>query len=134
MMEMAARVGEKSYESIVAPPALQAVEGAPLTGVEFFGERGAGMLLQFGGSRLEIMSGTHVEATRGNELLDAAELRGAVAAAEGTHVHRVHVVHGQELTLEFDGGLVLAVSLRPEARNGPEAAAYYDPAWRYEAY
>ena len=133
-MEMAARVGEKSYESIEAAPAVQAVEGAALTGVAFFGERGAGMLLQFGGSRLEIMSGTHVEATRGADHLDAAQLRGAVEAAEGAHVQRVHVVHGHELTLEFDGGLVLAVSLLPEARNGPEAAAYYDAAWRYEAY
>jgi hypothetical protein len=133
-MEMAARVSEKSYEHMEAAPAVQAVEGAALSGVAFFGERGAGMLLQFGGSRLEIMTGTRVEGTRGPDHLDADQLHSAVEAAEGTHVHRVRVEHGRELTLEFDGGLVLAISLRPEERKGPESAAYYDASWRYEAY
>ena len=133
-MEMAARVSEKSYERMEAAPAVQAVEGAALSGVEFFGERGAGMLLQFGGSRLEIMTGTRVEGTRGADHLDAVQLRGAVEAAEGTLVQRVRVEHGRELTLEFDGGLVLAISLRAEERQGPESAAYYDASWRYEAY
>jgi hypothetical protein len=133
-MEMAARVGEKSYENIEAAPAVQAVEGAALSGVEFFGAGGAGMLLQFGGSRLEIMTGTRVDARRGDVHLDRTALRGAVEAAEGARVHRVHVEQGRELTLEFDGGLTLAVSLRAEERQGPEAAAYYDASWRYEAY
>ena len=48
-MEMAARVGEKSYESLSAVPAVKSVEGAPLSGVEFFGAGDSGMLLQFGG-------------------------------------------------------------------------------------
>jgi hypothetical protein len=133
-MEMAARVGDKSLERIEGTPAVEAVEGAPLTGVEFFGIGDEGLLLQFGGSRLEIMPGTHVDASRGGAAVSALELRAALSRAAGLRVSRVRVDRGRRLTLEFAGGLVLAVSLHPQDRPGLESAAYYDEAWRYEAY
>ena len=133
-MEMAARVSEKTYGENDEVPALQAVEGTTLSGLEFFGEGDAGMLLQFGGARLEIMAATPVSAANGEAPLRAAEVRGALEAAEGAAVRRVHVEWGRELRLEFVGGLILTVSLRAEDRAGLEAAAYYDQSWRYEAY
>ena len=133
-MEMAARGGEKTYESLSAVPAVKSVEGAPLSGVEFFGAGDSGMLLQFGGARLEIMSGTRVEAATGTQPLDAASLRDALEAAAGSRVAHVGVEPGRVMTLAFATGLTLSVSLDHHDRPGLESAAYYDAAWRYEAY
>lgn len=133
-MQMATRVSDQSYESLEAVPAVQAVEGSPLSGVEFFGAGDAGLLLQFGGSRLEIMPGTHVEAARGQEHVSPGQLREALYHASGSPVVHVNLVRGRALTLEFQGGLTLAVTLQPDDSMGLESAAYYDAAWRYEAY
>lgn len=134
MMQMATRVSEKAFEHIESVPAVKAVEGAPLSGAEFFGENGSGLLLQFGGSRLEIMCGADLEASREGEPLAPGALRAALASSSGKPVTRVRVERGRALTIDFAGGLRLTVSLRGDSRTGLESAAYYDEAWRYEAY
>lgn len=133
-MQMAARVSENVYESIGAAPAVQAVVGAPLSGVEFFGARDEGMLLQFGGSRLEIMAGTPIQASLRGNPVGPDELHAALYSASGSPVSGLAVERGRRLTIEFAAGLVLTVSLKPQERAGLESAAYYDEAWRYEAY
>jgi hypothetical protein len=133
-MEMAARVGEKSYENIREHPAVLAVEGAPLTGIEFFGPLDSGLLLQFAGMRLEVAPGTPISAFHGASPVVAGDLRAELYATSGSPVARVRIEHGRSLTLEFARGLTLSIALGGAPQGRLEAAAFFDESWRYEAY
>jgi hypothetical protein len=131
---MSARVGDGQLETIEAAPLLLSIEGHALTGVEFFAVGKTGVLLRFGAARLEVLSNSSVKGAAPEALPGGEAWRKAVSSLVGNRVARVLITRGTELAIEFEGGRTLSVSLRPEERQGLEAAVFFDEHWSYEPY
>ncbi len=133
-MEIAARVGGAIDGAPGSPPAVLELEGKPLSAVEFFGGEAPGFLLHFGGARLEVLAPVEVFGGEGVPAADAAALRAALNQCRDARVVRVLLVRGRDLTLGFDNGSTVRICLDATGHAGPEAAAFFDEEWRYEAY
>ncbi len=133
---MATRVVSGGHEPAAAEaPLLQAIEGQAVTGVEVIeGARSGGLLVEFGAGRLEILSRASVWVAGREVPPEHPRFREALLGCLTARVERVSVEAGRELALDFDNGLRLVVSLEPEDAKGPEAAAFFDANWHYEAF
>lgn len=131
---MITRASDRQVEATAQAPLLFGLKGEAVTGVEFFGENGRGVLLRFGAARLEVISKACVRAHGESLVEDDPSWRGALLGFIAARLQRIALDRGRELVLEFDNGRRLTVSLRPEDGAGPEAAVFFDEAWRYEPY
>ncbi len=132
---MAARVVGGGLEPPAEVRRLLAVEGQPVTGVEVIeGARSGGLLFEFGAGRLEILSRASVWVDGAEVMPEHPRWREALLRCMAARVERVAVEAGHELTLQFDNGLRLVVSLSLADAQGPEAAAFFDANWNYEAF
>lgn len=131
---MATRAGDPGLDSGAALPLLFEIEGEAVTGVEFFGADGRDILLRFGAARLEVLSKAVVRA--GPTAIEDGDPAWRVALLRfvEARVRHIDLERGRELSIDFDNGHQLVVSLLPEHRSGPEAAAFFDESWVYEPY
>jgi len=115
-------------------PRVLALEGARLSAVEFVGGSSKTTLLRFDQGRLEIL-GRSALRVGGRSMASGEKAWGdGLLARVGARVADVIVDPGRRLEFHFDDGSCLVVSLAPEDRAGPDAAAYFDEKWNYEPY
>ena len=132
---MATRVVSGGHEPAAEAPLLLGVQGQPVTGVEVIeGARSGGLLFEFGAARLEILAPAAVWVAGAELAPEHPRFREALLRCLKARVARVAVEAGRELALEFDNGLRIVVSLESGDANGPEAAAFFDEDWNYEAF
>lgn len=132
---MATRAVSGGHEPAAEAPLLQAVEGQAVTGVEVIeGAQSGGLLFEFGAARLEILAPAAVWVAGAEFAPEHPRFREALLRCLAARVARVAVEAGRELALEFDNGLRLVVSLAPGDAKGPDAAAFFDEHWNYEAF
>lgn len=99
---------------------ISAIEGEELTAVEFVLDY---LQLRFNGPMLTLYAWPHVLLADFSIAFGEPEYRNALCAQIGETVAKASL--GDEaLTLEFESGTVLALSLREEDIDGPEAGAY----------
>jgi hypothetical protein len=104
---------------------VSAIEGQELTAVEFvqdylrlrFGEPGAGPMLT-------LYAWPHVLLEEFSIAFGQPEYRNAVCAQIGEMVGTAKLEELDSLTVEFESGTVIALSLREEDLDGPEAGSY----------
>lgn len=124
----------RSAQSEVAGPLVLSIEGSPLAGVESLGDDHGPMLLRFPVGRLEVRAPARVR--HGALEFDARsqEARQLLKRAVSSPVTHVALERDSHLDISFEDGTTLVVSLRPEDRNGAEAAAFFDENWAYDPY
>ena len=104
---------------------ISAIEGQELTAVEFvsdflrirFGDAGAGPMLT-------LYAWPHILLSDFSLAFGEPEYRNALCAQIGETVAKATLEEFEALTLEFESGTVLALSLREEDLDGPEAGNY----------
>lgn len=104
---------------------ITAIEGQELTAVEFvsdflrlrFGDAGAGPMLT-------LYAWPHILLSDFSLAFGEPEYRNALCAQIGETVAKASLEEFEALTLEFESGTVLALSLREEDLDGPEAGSY----------
>lgn len=106
---------------------ITAIEGQELTAVEFVGDY---LRLRFGdspgadGPLLTLYAWPHILLADFSLAFGEPEYRNALCAQIGEMVSRASLEELASLTLEFESGTVLALSLREEDLDGPEAGSY----------
>jgi len=104
---------------------ISAIEGQELTAVEFvsdflrlrFGDSGAGPMLT-------LYAWPHVLLADFSIAFGEPEYRNALCAQIGETAAKASLEEFEALTVEFESGTVLALSLREEDLDGPEAGSY----------
>src|SRR5579875_2541168 len=106
---------------------ISAIEGQELTAVEFVGDY---LRLRFGdapgpdGPMLTLYAWPHVLLADFTVAFGEPEYRNALCAQIGEMVAKASLTELESLTLEFESGTVVALSLREEDLDGPEAGSY----------
>jgi len=100
---------------------VSAIEGQELTAVEFVGDY---LRLRFDGPMLTLYAWPHVLLADFSIAFGEPEYRNALCAQIGEMVAKASVEELDSLTVEFESGTVIALSLREEDLEGPEAGSY----------
>jgi hypothetical protein len=104
---------------------ITAIEGQELTAVEFVADYAR---LRFGdgstGPMLTLYAWPHILLSDFSIAFGEPEYRNALCAQIGETVAKASLEEFEALTLEFESGTVLALSLREEDLDGPEAGSY----------
>ena len=106
---------------------ISAVEGQELTAVEFVGDY---LRLRFGdapgsvGPSLTLYAWPHVLLAEFSIAYGEPEYRNALCAQIGEIVAKVALEELESLTVELESGTVIALSLREEDLDGPEAGSF----------
>jgi hypothetical protein len=106
---------------------VSALEGQELTAVEFVGDY---LRLRFGdspgaiGPMLTLYAWPSVLLSDFSVSFGEPEYRNALCAQIGEMVGKAALEEMDSLTVEFESGTVLALSLREEDLDGPEAGSY----------
>jgi hypothetical protein len=106
---------------------VSAIEGQELTAVEFVGDY---LRLRFGdapdsaGPMLTLYAWPHVLLAEFSIAYGEPEYRNALCAQVGEMVAKAALEEFESLTVEFESGTVIALSLREEELSGPEAGSY----------
>ncbi len=104
---------------------VSAIEGQELTAVEFvedylrlrFGDSGAGPMLT-------LYAWPHILLSDFSIAYGEPEYRNALCAQMGEMVAKASLEEMDALTVEFESGTAIALSLREEDLDGPEAGSY----------
>lgn len=100
---------------------VSALEGQELTAVEFVADY---LRLRFDGPMLTLYAFPHVLLADFSVAFGEPEYRNALCAQIGETVATAKLEELDALTVEFESGTVLALSLREEDQDGPEAGSY----------
>ena len=100
---------------------ISAVEGQELTAVEFVSDY---LRLRFDGPTLTLYAWPHVLLEDFSIAFGQPEYRNALCAQIGEMVAKAKLEELDSLTVEFESGTVIALSLREEELDGPEAGSY----------
>jgi hypothetical protein len=100
---------------------ISAIEGQELTAVEFVGDY---LRLRFDGPMLTLYAWPHILLADFSIAYGEPEYRNAVCAQIGEMVAKAALEELEALTVEFESGTVMALSLREEELDGPEAGSY----------
>ncbi len=100
---------------------ISAIEGQELTAVEFVADY---LRLRFDGPMLTLYSWPHVLLADFSVAFREPEYRNALCAQIGETVATAKLEELDSLTVEFESGTVLALSLREEDLDGPESGSY----------
>jgi hypothetical protein len=100
---------------------VSAIEGQELTAVEFVQDY---LRLRFDGPMLTLYAWPHVLLADFSIAFGEPEYRNALCAQIGEMVAKASVEELDALTVEFESGTVIALSLREEDLSGPEAGSY----------
>ena len=100
---------------------ISAVEGQELTAVEFVQDY---LRLRFDGPMLTLYAWPHLLFPEFSLGYGEPEYRNALCAQIGEMVAKASLEELDSLTVEFESGTVIALSLREEDLSGPEAGSY----------
>ncbi len=100
---------------------VSALEGQELSAVEFVADY---VRLRFDGPMLTLYAWPHVLLAEFSIAFGEPEYRNALCAQIGETVATAKLEELDSLTVEFESGTVLALSLREEDLDGPEAGSY----------
>ncbi|HEY4358297.1 MAG TPA: hypothetical protein VGN16_21305 [Acidobacteriaceae bacterium] len=100
---------------------ITAIEGQELTAVEFISDY---VRLRFDGPLLTFYAWPHVLLSDFSIAFGEPEYRNALCAQIGETVGKASLEEFEALTVEFESGTVIALSLREEDLDGPEAGSY----------
>jgi hypothetical protein len=100
---------------------ISAIEGQELTAVEFVSDY---LRLRFDGPMLTMYAWPHVLLADFSIAFGEPEYRNALCAQVGEMVAKASLEEMEALTVEFESGTVIALSLREEDLSGPEAGSY----------
>ena len=100
---------------------ISAIEGQELTAVEFVGDY---VRLRFDGPMLTLYAWPHILLADFSIAYGEPEYRNALCAQIGEMVAKAALEELEALTVEFESGTVIALSLREEELDGPEAGSY----------
>jgi hypothetical protein len=100
---------------------ISAIEGQELTAVEFVGDY---VRLRFDGPMLTLYAWPHILLADFSIAYGEPEYRNALCAQMGEMVAKAALEEMEALTVEFESGTVIALSLREEELDGPEAGSY----------
>ena len=100
---------------------VSALEGQELTAVEFVSDY---LRLRFDGPMLTLYAWPHVLLSDFSIAFGEPEYRNALCAQIGEIVATAKLEELDSLTVEFESGTVLALSLREEDLDGPESGSY----------
>ena len=100
---------------------VNAIEGQELTAVEFVGDY---LRLRFDGPMLTLYAWPHILLADFSIAFGEPEYRNALCAQIGEMVAKAALEELEALTVEFESGTVIALSLREEELDGPEAGSY----------
>ncbi len=100
---------------------VSALEGQELSAVEFVADY---IRLRFDGPMLTLYAWPHVLLADFSIAYGEPEYRNALCAQIGETVATAKLEELDSLTVEFESGTVLALSLREEDLDGPEAGSY----------
>lgn len=98
-----------------------ALEGQELTAVEFIGDY---LRLRFDGPMLTLYAWPHLLFSEFSLGFGEPEYRNGLCAQIGEMVAKASLEEMEALTVEFEGGTVIALSLREEELSGPQAGSY----------
>lgn len=97
------------------------IEGQELTAVEFVSDY---LRLRFDGPTLTLYAWPHILLEDFSIAFGQPEYRNALCAQIGEMVAKAELKELDSLTIEFESGTVIALSLREEDLDGPEAGSY----------
>jgi hypothetical protein len=100
---------------------ISAIEGQELSAVEFVSDF---VRLRFDGPVLTLYAWPHVLLEDFTLAFGQPEYRNALCAQIGEMVAKAKLEELDSLTIEFESGTVIALSLREEDMDGPEAGSY----------
>ncbi len=100
---------------------ISAIEGQELTAVEFVTDY---LRLRFDGPMLTLFAWPHILLAEFSIAYGEPEYRNALCAQIGEMVAKASLEEMDALTVEFESGTVIALSLREEDLSGPEAGSY----------
>ena len=100
---------------------ISAIEGQELTSVEFVADY---LRLRFDGPMLTLFAWPHILLAEFSIAYGEPEYRNALCAQIGEMVAKASLEEMDALTVEFESGTVIALSLREEELSGPEAGSY----------
>ena len=100
---------------------VSALEGQELTAVEFVADY---LRLRFDGPMLTLYAWPHVLLADFSIAFGEPEYRNALCAQIGEMVGTAKLEELDSLTVEFESGTVIALSLREEDLDGPESGSY----------
>ena len=100
---------------------VSALEGQELTAVEFVADY---LRLRFDGPLLTLYAWPHVLLADFSIAFGEPEYRNALCAQIGEMVATAKLEELDSLTVEFESGTVIALSLREEDLDGPESGSY----------
>ena len=100
---------------------VSAMEGQELTAVEFVTDY---LRLRFDGPMLTLFAWPHILLAEFSIAYGEPEYRNALCAQIGEMVAKASLEELDALTVEFESGTVIALSLREEDLSGPEAGSY----------
>jgi hypothetical protein len=100
---------------------ISAVEGQELSAVEFVADY---LRLRFDGPMVTLYAWPHVLLADFSIAFGEPEYRNALCAQIGEMVAKASLEEMDSLTVEFESGMVIALSLREEDLSGPEAGSY----------
>ena len=100
---------------------VSAIEGQELTAVEFVTDY---LRLRFDGPMLTLFAWPHILLAEFSIAYGEPEFRNALCAQIGEMVAKASLEELDALTVEFESGTVIALSLREEELSGPEAGSY----------
>ena len=100
---------------------ISAIEGQELTAVEFVTDY---LRLRFDGPMLTLYAWPHILLAEFSIAYGEPEYRNALCAQIGEMVAKASLEEMDALTVEFESGTVIALSLREEELSGPEAGSY----------
>lgn len=100
---------------------VSALEGQELTAVEFVADY---LRLRFDGPMLTLYAWPHVLLADFSVAFGEPEYRNALCAQIGEMVSTAKLEELDSLTVELESGTVIALSLREEDLDGPEAGSY----------
>ena len=100
---------------------ISAIEGQELSAVEFVQDF---LRLRFDGPMLTLYAWPHVLLADFSIAFGEPEYRNALCAQIGEIVAKASLEELEALTVEFESGTVIALSLREEELSGPQAGSY----------
>ncbi|MEO6922446.1 MAG: hypothetical protein ABI142_01345 [Bryocella sp.] len=100
---------------------ISAIEGLELTAVEFVSDY---LRMRFDGPMLTLYAWPSVLLSDFSLANGEPEYRNALCAQIGEMVAKASLEEMNSLTVEFESGTVIALSLREEDLSGPEAGSY----------
>jgi len=100
---------------------ITAIEGQELTAVEFVEDH---LRLRFDGPMLTLYAWPHLLLPDFSVGYGEPEYRNGLCAQIGEMVAKASLEELEALTVEFESGTVIALSLREEELSGPQAGSY----------